>query len=394
MGVSFISRQQEEMLTYLMKENEELRQQNEVLIEKNQQLLMEAMEKNTDKICEKIISSFQSLQNNAVQALNHVDIKMREQNKKNEESFLSIKQELSGTTNAQTNRITVLLEGLSRQFMAQSNELQEQLDINKKFSSEKFNLVMEHISKYNKDTNRSISSLEERQAVAYQKMKNEEMEAIQKSNDNINHLRQTLENYRNLSETQLNDGIAMLQHDFSEGIGSLHQQFDDNKALMKKYSDKSTSDLLKSANALQTHLDKATSSVYKELEKHTAFLSNTSHKVNEQIQRIDLLHDSWVKLSVQFQDIYQQALKIVEEEEKLRKDTSHDLKIQIEELADLTKQYKEQYYSQEYVLRMEKLSQDSRQLLDIQRAINDLWEIMKVVWVDSLIDGYDKSGGM
>lgn len=160
MGVSFISHQQEEMLAYLMKENEELRRQKEVLIEQNQQLLISAIEGNADKVCENIIH------------------------------FL-----------------------------------------------------------------------------------HEEMEAIQKSNENIDHLRQSLENYKNLSEKQLNDRIVMLQHDIQEKGMDIHQTIEEN------------------------------------------------------IERV-----------------------------------------------------------------VSEVAQDSRQLLDIQRAINDLWEIMKVVWVDSLLDGYDVSG--
>ena len=39
--------------------------------------------------------------------------------------------------------------------------------------------------------------------------------------------------------------------------------------------------------------------------------------------------------------------------------------------------------------RLSQLCQDSDQFLEIQKSINDMWEIMKIVWGDSLLDGLD-----
>lgn len=38
---------------------------------------------------------------------------------------------------------------------------------------------------------------------------------------------------------------------------------------------------------------------------------------------------------------------------------------------------------------LSQLCQDSDQFLEIQKSINDMWEIMKIVWVDSLLNGFD-----
>ncbi|MDE6636297.1 MAG: hypothetical protein K2K09_06810, partial [Lachnospiraceae bacterium] len=39
---------------------------------------------------------------------------------------------------------------------------------------------------------------------------------------------------------------------------------------------------------------------------------------------------------------------------------------------------------------LSQLCQDSDQFMEIQKSINDMWEIMKVVWVDSLLDEFSK----
>lgn len=41
--------------------------------------------------------------------------------------------------------------------------------------------------------------------------------------------------------------------------------------------------------------------------------------------------------------------------------------------------------------KLSQLSQDSDQFMEIQKSINDMWEIMKAVWVDSLLEEYGKS---
>ena len=40
---------------------------------------------------------------------------------------------------------------------------------------------------------------------------------------------------------------------------------------------------------------------------------------------------------------------------------------------------------------LSQLCEDSDQFLEIQKSINDIWEIMKVVWVDSLLNDYERT---
>lgn len=91
---------------------------------------------------------------------------------------------------------------------------------------------------------------------------------------------------------------------------------------------------------------------------------------------------------------------------------SEQFEIAIREFRDTRNHYQNMVHSEDQWLeRLEKLSndfvallreqskaieylsqicQESDQFMEIQKSINDMWEIMKVVWVDSLLDGLEK----
>ena len=54
---------------------------------------------------------------------------------------------------------------------------------------------------------------------------------------------------------------------------------------------------------------------------------------------------------------------------------------------DLVSLHESQLKAMEY---LSQVCQDSDQFMEIQKSINGMWEIMKVIWVDSLLDGLEK----
>jgi predicted chitinase len=53
---------------------------------------------------------------------------------------------------------------------------------------------------------------------------------------------------------------------------------------------------------------------------------------------------------------------------------------------DFVSLHKNQLKAMEY---LSQVCQDSDQFMEIQKSINGMWEVMKVVWVDSLLDGFE-----
>ena len=102
----------------------------------------------------------------------------------------------------------------------------------------------------------------------------------------------------------------------------------------------------------------------------------------EEIRRLGQENHTLIKAQ---DTVLQNGLRVLSE-------TSHQIDQQMNQLNALIKQCVSLFQNQAQIMNyLANICQDADQFLDIQKSINHLWEIMKVVWVDSLLKDLNDS---
>lgn len=85
------------------------------------------------------------------------------------------------------------------------------------------------------------------------------------------------------------------------------------------------------------------------------------------------------------------ALEEVKKTAELYSQTESDSRENMNRMQALSNEMLELSERQKTVMgHLSQLSQDADQFMEIQKSLNDIWEIMKAVWVDSLLSDYQK----
>lgn len=117
----------------------------------------------------------------------------------------------------------------------------------------------------------------------------------------------------------------------------------------------------------------------------------------EQLERAAVLQHEEIKKQVsessqQVMEYHSRAFETVLNTSRDYQKMQNDQHTYLKEVENLAHQMQGMKDQQENVLkRLSELCQDSDQFLEIQKSIDNMWEIMKVVWVDSLLNDYQKS---
>lgn len=135
---------------------------------------------------------------------------------------------------------------------------------------------------------------------------------------------------------------------------------------MQNYAEQQTQRFLSALTELTQHGDAQAQSYMDQLVCLERAWDDVSQTILEQYHKeVDRLDKTYVR-----------------QDDALQKETAH-----LDKLSTLFTNFLQLFKDQTAIMnRLEQLCQDSTHFLEIQKSIQDLWEIMKVVWVDSLLD--------
>lgn len=123
--------------------------------------------------------------------------------------------------------------------------------------------------------------------------------------------------------------------------------------------------------------------------------SDAIHDVQKQqeveIHRMEAVENACRDSALQVEKTYLSALEEIKTTSKKYQDMEAEERENLDEIKELSSQMEELGTRQRVVMEhLSQLCQDSDQFMEIQKSINDMWEIMKAVWVDSLLNEYEK----
>lgn len=154
----------------------------------------------------------------------------------------------------------------------------------------------------------------------------------------------------------------------------------------------------------QKNEKEAVTSSFEELKKEVSSqsrdikekLEQSLHQILEQQQQTarnscDWIADANKSLVLRIEEYCTSALEEIRGIGDNYRRMEHDGQENLDKMQALSSEMLELGEHQKKVMeQLSQLCQDSDQFMEIQKSINDIWEIMKAVWVDSLLHDYEK----
>lgn len=145
-----------------------------------------------------------------------------------------------------------------------------------------------------------------------------------------------------------------------------------------------TAEIEKAAN----HLDNVLNHMENE------YSSSINHVLEQQkmeIHKLEAVEKSYRDSMLQMKKNYSDAFEEIKITSEKYKEMEAEERENLCKIKELSGQMAELHAHQKTVMEyLSQLCQDSDQFMEIQKSINDMWEIMKAVWVDSLLNEYKR----
>lgn len=141
-------------------------------------------------------------------------------------------------------------------------------------------------------------------------------------------------------------------------------------------------------------MEKSVSGQNKDIEKQ---ISQSSHNILERQQQLssdscELIVNANRDLVSRVEQYSTSAFEEVKNTAEKYQQMEHDEQESLDKIRILSSEMLELGEHQKKVMeQLSQLCQDSDQFMEIQKSINDMWEIMKAVWVDSLLNDFNNN---
>lgn len=183
---------------------------------------------------------------------------------------------------------------------------------------------------------------------------------------------------------QIESGVQEQSSDIRKEIQSVQKN---QKSEFQKISER-MGVLIQNDERIASNLKRQGESIQKAVSKGTEEVSSGNRELSVHLENLEKNEETALrKLSEQFEF----AINEFKDTRKHYEKVVHFEDEWLDRLENLSNDFLVLKKAQTEVMEhLSQLCQDSDQFMEIQKSINDMWEIMKVVWVDSLLNEFSK----
>lgn len=197
--------------------------------------------------------------------------------------------------------------------------------------------------------------------------------------ENQKEIRKDIGREAELRKTEIRSEIRQARNHLGDALQDMKGEFSDTQKASSAYMEN-----------LIGKLNETVTSQNDRLQKQSAdMLNRISGQQETEIAGIDAIGRSQREWMVEIEKICLSALEEMKQTSGKYQNMQADEEENLNRIKELSSQMQELGSRQKAVMeRLSQLCQDSSQFMEIQKSINDIWEIMKAVWVDSLLNEY------
>lgn len=192
------------------------------------------------------------------------------------------------------------------------------------------------------------------------------------------------------TEAHLEQTIAADGDSSRKAISQLNTQMDDTLSYVMQNQNAAKNALTSSIEELSQFVSSQNNDIVEQI-------SQSLHQILEKQQQIpidscNLVADANRKFLVRIEQYCTSALEEVKKTGERYRQMEQDEQETLDKIRSLSSEMLKLGEQQKKVMeQLSQLCQDSDQFMELQKSLNDIWEIMKAVWVDSLLNDYQKS---